>query len=74
MLWIVTQDNQRLVNVKEITVQGKKLEGVFGSGLLDVNLLGKYDSKERAEEILREIYTEIEENTHFSVTYSMPEQ
>ena len=35
MLWIATQDNKSLMNVKEVTVDGKKIQGVISSTSLD---------------------------------------
>ena len=37
-------------------------------------ILGKYESNERALEILDEIFTKIEESNGFSVTYTMPKK
>lgn len=74
MLWIITQDKKQLIKAIEVSIDGKKIEGVFSSGLLDSNILGKYESKERAAEVLSEIFTKMEENTNFSVTFTMPEQ
>lgn len=76
MLWIATQDDKSLINAKEITVDGKKIEGVIGSAAMDHwnKILGKYESNERALEILNEIFTEIEESNGFSVTYTMPKK
>jgi len=36
--------------------------------------LGKYESNERAMEIISEIYTKIEESNGVYVTYTMPEK
>ncbi|MFJ7826611.1 hypothetical protein [Psychrobacillus sp. NPDC096623] len=76
MLWIATQDDKSLINAKEITVDGKKIEGVIGSATMDhwSKNLGKYESNERALEILNEIYMKIEESNGFSVTYTMPKK
>lgn len=75
MLWIVTQDKKSLVNVKEVTVNGKKIEGVIGSASLDEwsKVLGKYESNERALEILNEIFMKIEESSG-TVTFTMPQK
>ena len=35
MLWIATQDDKSLINAKEITVDGKKIEGVIGSAAME---------------------------------------
>lgn len=76
MLWIATQDKQSLVNVKEVTVNGKKIEGVIGSATLDEwsKVLGKYESNERALDILHEIFMKMEESSGISVTYMMPKK
>jgi hypothetical protein len=75
MLWIFTQDKQSLIHAKEVTVKGVKLRGFVGSSTLDERSkeLGKYESNERALEILNEIFTKIEESSGFSVTFTMPE-
>ena len=76
MLWITTQDKQSLISAKEVTVKGKKIVGVIGSATLDEwsKVLGKYESNERALEILDEIFTKIEESSGISVTYTMPKK
>lgn len=76
MLWIATQDDKSLINAKEITVNGKKIEGVMGSASMDhwSKNLGKYESHERALEVRNEILTKIEESKSFFVTYIMPEK
>ncbi|MFC4619327.1 hypothetical protein ACFO4N_11445 [Camelliibacillus cellulosilyticus] len=74
MLWIATQDKQSLVNVKEVTVNGKKIEGFIGNGLLDSKVLGKYESNERALEILNQMFEEIEGNRGITVTFTMPQK
>ena len=62
--------------VKEINVDGKKIEGVIGSTSLDhwSKVLGKYESNERALEILEEIFKKNEENNGITVTYAMPKK
>ena len=74
MLWIATQDDKSLINAKEITVNGKKIEGVLGSATMDYwsKTLGKYESNERALEVLKDIFTKLEESQSISVTYTMP--
>lgn len=74
VLWIATQDNKSLLNVKKVNVNGKKLEGVIGFDLLEGNVLGKYESNERALEILEEIFTKITEGDGKSVTFTMPKK
>ena len=74
MLWISTQDKKSLVNVKDVTVTGKKIKGFVSGSTLDEwsKDLGKYESNERAYEILNEIYTRIKECSGISVTFTMP--
>ncbi|MDW0118558.1 hypothetical protein QTL97_16645 [Sporosarcina thermotolerans] len=76
MLWIATQDDKSLINAKEITVDGKKIEGVIEGGAMHhwSKILGKYESNERSLEILNEIFTKIEESNGFSMTYTMPKK
>jgi len=76
MLWITTQDRRSVINVKEVTVNGKKIKGIVNSTTLDEwsKDLGKYESTERAVEILHEIFMKMEENTGPSVTFAMPEK
>jgi Tfp pilus assembly ATPase PilU len=76
MLWIATQDKKSLMNVKEVTVDGKKIEGVINRDSMDhwSKVLGKYESNERALEVLDQIFTKIEENSGISVTYTMPKK
>jgi len=74
MLWISTQDKQSLINVKEVTVKGKKIKGfVSGSNLDEWSKdLGKYESNERALEVLNEIFMKIEEKNGIFATFVMP--
>ncbi|MBY7145096.1 hypothetical protein KFZ56_18930 [Virgibacillus sp. NKC19-3] len=76
MLWIATQDNKSLMNVKEITVNRKKVEGVIGSGAMAHwgKTLGTYETKERASEILNDIFEKMAESSSISVTYMMPKK
>ncbi|WP_210467922.1 hypothetical protein [Sporosarcina sp. 6E9] len=74
MLWVMSQDKQSLMNVKDVTVKGKSIEGFIENSFLDQwkKTLGKYESKERALEILGEIFKKIEESNGVYVTYTMP--
>jgi len=76
MLWISTQDKQSVINVKEVTVKGKKIKGfVSGSNLDEWSKdLGKYESNERALDVLNEIFMKIEENNGISATFVMPKE
>ncbi|MCY7718829.1 hypothetical protein [Bacillus altitudinis] len=73
MLWIFTQNQQSLVHVNEVTVQGKKIEGIMGNDSW-TKTLGKYDSSDRAAEILQDIVKVIEKNPNGAMTYRMPQQ
>ena len=73
MLWIFTQNQQSLVHVNEVTVQGKKIEGIMRNDSW-TKTLGKYDSSDRAAEILQDIVKTVEENQGASITYRMPQQ
>lgn len=76
MLWIVTQNKLSLINAKEVTVKGKKIEGVVGSTTLDEwsKVLGRYESNERALEILNEIFMKLEKSNGMFVTFTMPQK
>ncbi|RPF53474.1 hypothetical protein [Aquisalibacillus elongatus] len=76
MLWILTQDKDSLINVKELTVNGKKIKGIIGSATLDEwsKSIGKYQSNERALEVVSEVFNKIEENQGHSVTFAMPKE
>lgn len=64
-----------MVNVREVTVNGKKIKGVIGTKVrYDWSKnLGKYESDARALEILNEIFRKIEEADGSHVTFTMPE-
>ncbi|CVN41282.1 hypothetical protein FBF75_16295 [Bacillus sp. S2(2019)] len=74
MLWIFTQNEQSFVNVHEVTVTGKKIEGFIAGSDSWVKTLGKYDSNDRASEILQDIVKVIEKNPNGTMTYRMPQQ
>lgn len=74
MLWIFTQNQQSFVHVHEITVVSKKIEGMIAGSDTWVKTLGKYDSNDRAAEILQDIVKVIEANQDATVTYRMPNQ
>lgn len=76
MLWISTQDKQSLINVKEVTIKGRKLKGFVSGSTLDEwsKDLGKYESNERASEILNEIFEKIEGGSGNYLTFTMPEE
>ena len=74
MLWIFTQNQQSFVNVHEVTVSGKKIEGMIAGSDTWVKTLGKYDSNDRASEILQDIVKAIEANQDATVAYRMPNQ
>ncbi|MED1578183.1 hypothetical protein [Bacillus safensis] len=74
MLWIFTQNQQSFVHVHEVSVTGKKIEGMIAGGDTWVKTIGKYDSNDRASEILQDIVKTIEANQDATVTYRMPNQ
>lgn len=76
MLWILTQNKQSLMNVRDVSVKGKHLVGFVENDLLDQwnKTVGKYDSTERAIEILNEIFTKIEESNGTAITFTMPQK
>lgn len=74
MLWIFTQNQQSFVHVHEVSVTGKKIEGMIAGSDTWVKTLGKYDSNDRASEILQDIVKTIEANQDATVTYRMPNQ
>ncbi|MFC0560917.1 hypothetical protein [Halalkalibacter alkalisediminis] len=74
MLWIITQDKKVLVNVKEVTVKGNFIEGVVNRSFFVYwsKVLGKYDTNDRAKEVVEEIYSKIEQGNSSIITFSMP--
>jgi hypothetical protein len=64
------------MNVKEVTVKGRFIEGVVGRSFFNEwsKALGKYESNKRALEIINQISMKIEEGKGSSVTFSMPEK
>lgn len=76
MLWILSQNKQSLMNVKDVSVKGKYIQGFVEHSFLDQwnKTIGKYESNERAIEILNEIFTKIEESHGASVTFIMPQK
>ncbi|WP_077306769.1 hypothetical protein [Terribacillus halophilus] len=77
MLWLITQGKQSLVNVREVTVKGKTIEGIVDSSSLDQwsKTLGKYESKERAMEIIIDLSGKLEEESNgISTLFHMPDK
>ncbi|EIM05378.1 hypothetical protein A1A1_16690 [Planococcus antarcticus DSM 14505] len=76
MLWILSQNKQSLMNVKDVSVKGKYIQGFVENSFLDQwnKTLGKYESNERATEILKEIFLNIEESNSVSVSFTMPQK
>lgn len=64
------------MHVKDVTVKGKNITGFIENSFLDQwnKILGKYESNERALEILNEIFTKMEDSSGAFVTYTMPEK
>ncbi len=75
MLWILAQDSECIVNVKEVSLEGKKIHGVIGSASLDdwSKVIGEYSTKERALEVLEDIFARIRTGQASFITYAMPE-
>ncbi|MCH4825397.1 hypothetical protein [Planococcus halocryophilus] len=76
MLWILTQNKQSLMNVRDVSVKGKHIVGFIESSLLDQwnKTMGKYESTDRAIEVLNEIFTKIEESNGTAITFTMPQK
>ena len=77
MLWIRNQDKDEIVQVPGITINGRNIEATIGSGFLDglqINTLGKYETRTRALEIIDEVYQKMESSTDPIVVYTMPEE
>lgn len=76
MLWILTQNKQSLMNVKDVSVKGKHIVGFVENSLLDQwnKIMGKYESNERALEVLTEIFTKIDKSDGAAITFTMPER
>jgi hypothetical protein len=76
MLWILTQNKQSMMNVKDVSVKGKHIVGFVENSFLDQwnKIMGKYESNERALEILAEIITKIDESNSAAVTFTMPQK
>ncbi len=76
MVWIRTQDQRNLLHVDQIVLRGKKIQGVIQRHPMKEwsETVGKYDSNERAEEVLDKIYRKIEASTRPVVSFSMPEK
>lgn len=76
MLWILTQNKQSMMNVKDVSVKGKHIVGFVENSLLDQwnKIMGKYESNERALEVLTEIFTKIDKSDGAAVTFTMPQK
>ncbi len=74
MLLILTQNQQTIIHVQEVSVSGKKIEGMILGSTAWAKLLGKYESNERAAEILQDMMKTIEEHPNATMTYRMPPQ
>ena len=76
MLWILTQSKQSLMNVKDVSVKGKHIVGFVENSFLDQwnKSMGKYESNERALEVLAEIFSKIDKSDGAAVTFTMPER
>ncbi|WP_270181925.1 hypothetical protein [Alkalihalobacillus sp. CinArs1] len=63
MIWVMTQNLESFVNVKEITVKDNMIEGVIERRFFIEwkKTLGTFESNERALEVLKELYNGIDE-------------
>lgn len=76
MLWILTQNKQSMMNVKDVSVKGKHIVGFVENSFLDQwnKIMGKYESNERALEVLTEIFAKIDKSDRAAVTFTMPQK
>ncbi|CAM3869369.1 hypothetical protein [Alkalicoccus chagannorensis] len=76
MVWIRTQNGESLMQVREVTVKGRHLEGVIRRGFVGEwsKFIGKYESKDRALAVLQELYTTLEQQNGSGVTFTMPKE
>lgn len=76
MLWVLTQNKQSMMNVKDVSVKGKHIVGFVENSLLDQwnKIMGKYESNERALEVLTEIFAKIDKSDGAAVTFTMPQK
>ena len=76
MLWVLTQNKRSLVNVKEVTVKGKTVEGIISRSFFVYwsRVLGEYGSHERALEVVKQIHRKLEDDENGSTAFSMPDK
>ncbi|MFB9973969.1 hypothetical protein FPQ10_06840 [Allobacillus sp. SKP2-8] len=76
MIWVKAQDQDSLLQVNQLLIKGKKIEGIIQWHPLQKwsEIVGKYDSEERAQAVLDDIFRVVEESNGHFVTYTMPEQ
>lgn len=73
-MWIRSQDKKTLAKVERLTVQGKMIQNLPPTMFEDdFDILGEYESPERAIEVLNDI-TETIEFVSESFIYKMPEK
>ncbi|MEH6989689.1 hypothetical protein [Cytobacillus firmus] len=72
----MTQDKRSLVNVKEVTVKGKTVEGIIGRSFFVYCLecQGEYDTHERTLEVVEQIHKKLENEEYGSTAYTMPDK
>lgn len=86
-MWIRSQDGKTLAKVTRLAVVGRTIQNLPATGIEDdYDVMGKYESEERAIEVLDEIenqlfkYTELHEkaNDYHKITkhivFQMPEE
>lgn len=76
MIWVMTQDKDSLLNVKEITVKENNIEGIVERRFFIEwkKTLGTYDSNKRAYEVLTELYKKIDESSGGVINLAMPKK
>jgi hypothetical protein len=76
ILWVMTQVKRSLVNVKEVTVKGKTVEGITSRSFFVYwsRVLGEYDTQERALEVVEQIHKKLEHEEYGSTAFSMPDK
>ncbi|MBR7553987.1 hypothetical protein ACFFJI_04255 [Allobacillus sp. GCM10007491] len=76
MIWIKAQNGESLLQVNQLLMKGKKIEGIIHWHPMQKwsEIVGKYESAERAQEVLDDIFCTMEESKGHFVTYTMPAQ
>lgn len=76
-LWIISRDGTIMIKVDRVDVRGTLIYGYGNTTTLDGQILGKYDTKSRAKDILMDIrrhLTFINKDSRDFYVYEMPEE